>query len=175
MKRAIAINCLLASLVLGCETTPAEGFQRIYEEGKVRCAFTDEVDENGDPVDDHCDILSEKGWCCSGPSVDPSEDVCMNEEECLKQQELPGIVWRAECDDPADCIIKYPDAGIPLREWVCCQSFHKDHRWSLCKHRDECPYIAGDQNEGCLSTWTCPPDTTCLESIFRKNTFYCHR
>ncbi len=176
MKRAIAINCILAVWVFGCETKPAEGFRRVDEQGKVRCGYLDEKDELGNLQDFHCDVLSEdKGWCCSGPSTNPADAVCMSDEECQIQQEKPGIVWRAECDDPSDCPIKYPnkypDAGV--EDWACCESFALGHRWSLCRLKEECPHIENDQNEGCLSTWTCPEGTVCLESPFTKNVYYC--
>ncbi len=145
-------------------------FTAEHERGRIRCGFEEEVDEQGNPLDHRCDVLSqEEGWCCS--PLNPADAFCTTDQACQEEQSKPGIVWRAECDEPSDCFIKYPNAGID--DFVCCESFKSGNRWSLCKSKEECPYLPNDQNEGCLVTWHCPEDFTCLESIFVGNVYYC--
>jgi hypothetical protein len=187
MKITIAASFVLAIWVLGCDKTVPQTYVKVEEEGKIRCGYDEGGYGDENAVDHHCGITDDNNYCCSGhKGDDPADAECMTSEACKNQQDsLSKIVWRSECDDPADCSIKYPDGKSPWGEgneileekklvehWVCCASFAQGHRWSLCKDRADCPRIGGDQTEGCLSSWTCPETFICEEGVY-ENIFYC--
>ncbi len=188
MKRKIVANCLviLAMVFLGCETKLTDDFHSDAERGFIRCGFEggktmDDPDE--DRVDTRCDVTEVgKDYCCA-LKLGGADNHCGTLEWCeQKKEDIGGIIWVSECDDPDDCYMKYADAGVQpvyadkgLRpnDWVCCTLYQPGAYWNRCMHKDDCTETTEGMHPTCLATWHCPTGQVCIENTVNPHAHFC--
>ncbi len=192
MKISFVASYLILTLLTGCETGAAAGFHKEREAGYLRCGPL--VDDEGNKVMDpdrevdgvevqddfRCPLIYTDGRQAGQRLPDDELVVCCTagvwaHAECIlndacqeRQNSTNGVVWRSQCDDSADCAILFP--GDPKKA-ICCGSFKKGNRYSLCMAK--CPIIDKDQNQVCLSTWECASGQQCLANPFFPPIYMC--
>ncbi len=154
---------IILLLTTGCEQNCPADYSGREETGYVRCGYSDEKDDDDNPIPIRCDVLNDEYCCLLGEYVD--ERSCETEPECeKKREEIPGITWIAECDENTDCAALYGNE-LPY----CCSSLVKRESWCA----EECPIKKGDQNEVCLTSWNCAPDQVCMGNPFLAEIWNC--